>query len=59
MRRGEDHAGFNCIISIFLPHFEEVSGYLCEKSFVESLTWIPSKKMGQISVEVPNISKEF
>lgn len=47
------------LMSMLFPHFEELFGYLCEKSFANSLTWIPSRKLGQISVEVPNITKEF
>lgn len=47
------------LLSVLFPYFEKVFDYLCEKCFVESLTWIPSSKRGQVSVEIPNISKEF
>jgi len=43
----------------YFTYFVEVTKYLCEKTFTDTLVWVPSKKYYQISATVPNISKEF
>lgn len=47
------------VLSAVFTYFTEVTKYLCEKTFTDSLVWTPSKKYNQISTTVPNVSKEF